>query len=163
MHQKHLATYLNDHLAGSVTVLELLSHVASAYAGTDTATFVADLHEEILADRRTLEELMKQLNVGQSATRKTSAWLAEKFAQMKLKMDDSAAGAFRLTEAMEAVSIGIEGKRLLWVALGSLSEVESALRGPNYSELEHRAADQRIRVETVRVTAAKSALLASSG
>lgn len=158
MAQKHLATYLNDHLAGSVTILELLAHVASAFAGTDAATFALGLRDEIAADRQELESLMKRLEIGQSVPRKTSAWLAEKFAQLKLKMDDPAAGAFRLMEAMEAVSVGIEGKRLLWSALAAAASRNAALQGPDYAQLQARAQDQRARVEARRLDAAQNAL-----
>jgi len=49
-------------------------------------------HVDIAADRDELEALMKALNIDQSRTRKASAWLAEKFTELKLRFDDSKAG-----------------------------------------------------------------------
>jgi len=35
----YTATYLNDHLAGSVGALDLLAHLAEQHAGTDAGEF----------------------------------------------------------------------------------------------------------------------------
>src|SRR5205085_7785795 len=66
MSDQHLATYLNDHLAGSVVALELLEHLEKAHAGTDVARFVAALRADIEADRGELEALMQRLHVSAS-------------------------------------------------------------------------------------------------
>ena len=158
MSNKYLATYLNDHLAGSVTVLELLSHLEAAYAGTETTRFAAELRGEIAADRAELEGLMARLQIAQRPSRKAAAWIAEKAAQVKLSFDDGAGGPLHLLEAMEAISIGIEGKRLLWLALDAVATAPPGLGGCDYQRLIQRAEDQRRRVESVRVTAARRAL-----
>jgi hypothetical protein len=158
MAHKHLAIYLNDHLAGSVTVLELLAHLASAYSASHVGQFAAQLRAEILEDRHELESLMARLKIAQSPPRKTSAWLAEKLAELKLRLDDPAAGAFRLFEATEAISLGIEGKRLLWQALAARATDPPELRGGDFDRLIRRAEDQRRRVEAVRIDAARTAL-----
>ena len=160
MSHKHLATYLNDHLAGAVTAIDLLSHLESAYAGTDPAGWAADLRADIEADRRELEGLMARWGVSQSPPRKASAWVGEKLAELKLRLDDPAAGAFRLMETTEAVSLGIEGKRSLWRSLAAAAEQSADLRGVDYDRLIRRAEDQRGRAEAVRLEAAKAALAA---
>src|SRR3954463_2941221 len=119
MPHKHLATYLNDHLAGAATAIELLSHLESAYAGAEPAGWAATLRADIEADRRELEGLMGRWGVSQSPPREASAWVGEKLAELKLRRDDPAAGAFRLMESTEAVSLGIEGKRSLWRSLSA--------------------------------------------
>jgi hypothetical protein len=73
-------------------------------------------------------------------------------------MDDAASGDFRLLESVELVAIGIDGKRALWTALAAESEGAPVLRGPDYDRLVRRATDQRQRVETVRLDAARKAL-----
>ena len=73
-------------------------------------------------------------------------------------MDDPADGPLRLLETLEAVSVGIEGKRLLWRALASAAEQAPSLRGIDYGCLEERAVEQRHRVEAVRLDAAKASL-----
>jgi hypothetical protein len=156
MSREHLATYLNDHLSGAVVALELLEYLQRSHRGTELARFAADLYAEIMADRRVLESLMTQHNVHASAPRKAAAWLTEKAAQVKLWLDDPGHGALRHLEILDLVSSGIEGKRLLWRALSA-----AAIPAPpdtDYATLEHRAEEQRQRVETHRLGAARAAL-----
>lgn len=162
MADKHLATYLNDHLAGSTSALELLGHLEKSHAGTDTGRFVAALRADIEADQRELEGLIARLGVAASAPRKAAAWLAEKGAELKLRLDDSAGGALRLLEALEALSLGIEGKRLLWRSLAAAAGDVPGLRGTDYGRLEQRAEEQRRRVEAARLDAARVALSSTS-
>ena len=43
MQSKHLATYLNDHLAGAITAMELLAYLASIGKGTEIERFATEL------------------------------------------------------------------------------------------------------------------------
>ncbi|MDX6696439.1 MAG: hypothetical protein QOF02_4042 [Blastocatellia bacterium] len=160
MADEHIATYLNDHLAGSVVALELLEHLEAAHKGSPLESFVAELRADIEADRKELESLMSALNISESRTRKASAWLTEKVTELKLRLDDPAAdGDLRLLESIEAVALGIDGKRALWRALATAAEDEPKLRALDYERLERRAEEQRSRVETARLDAAKKALV----
>lgn len=156
-----LATYLNDHLAGAVLALGLLQHLERAHAGTPVAREVAELRAEIEADRRTLESLMTQLRIAESWPRKATAWLAERLARLKLRLDDSGDGAFRLFESLEAVSLGIEGKLTLWRTLAAVAPSVPDMSRLDYETLTLRAADQRRRAEALRLGAAMAALAAA--
>jgi hypothetical protein len=156
MGHEHLATYLNDHLAGATVALELLETLVAAPA--PLAGFFGQLKGEISADRQELEALMSRLEIGESRTRKASAWLAEKFTELKLRLDDPAGGDLRLFESLEALSLGIEGKKNLWLALASLTEQEPALQSLDYDRLIVRAQQQRNGVEALRLEVAKRAL-----
>jgi len=157
MPNEHLATYLNDHLAGSEVALELLEYLA-AEAETPMKPFFNELHADVLADRQELEALMARLHIAESHMRKASAWLTEKMTRLKLRLDDPAGGALRLLEGLEAVEVGIEGKRALWHGLAAVAEDVPDLRGMDYARLEQRAMEQHQRVEVVRLDAAKAAL-----
>jgi len=159
MAHDHVAIYLNDHLAGASGLLEMLEHIAAAYAGTDAGRVAKALHVEVAEDRDELEQLMASLEIWQSLPRRASAWVSEKLAWLKLRLDDKGGGQLHLLEAMEAVSIGIEGKRLLWVNLESASERSPQLKQLDYTRLIARAEDQRQRVETLRRTAGVAALV----
>jgi hypothetical protein len=158
MANKHLAIYLNDHLAGATGALELLTHLEEAHAGTLMGDFLTQLHADIEADHRELKHLMDRLDITESVPRKVGAWLGEKAAQLKLQMDDKASGSFRLFEGLEALVVGIEGKRGLWRALAAASEVVPELKGVDYDHLAQRAVEQHDRVDERRLTAAKDAL-----
>jgi hypothetical protein len=157
MANQYLATYLNDHLAGSVVALELLEHLEAALADSAEARALAQLRAEIAADRQELEALIERLNLARSRPRQVGAWLAEKMTEIKLRLDDPGAGALRQLESLEAVQIGIEGKRALWRALAAAAEDAPELRALDYARLERRAVEQHSRVETLRLEAARAA------
>jgi hypothetical protein len=160
MADEHIATYLNDHLAGSIVALELMEHLEAAHADTPLESFFAELRADVLADRKELEALMNRLGIDASRTRKATAWLTEKITELKLRLDDPAGGALRLLEALEALSLGIEGKRAMCLALAAASEVRPELKVVDYERMKRRAEEQRQRVEEVRLQAAKAALKA---
>lgn len=159
MSREHLATYLNDHLAGSVLALELLEHLEEDHAETPLASFFAQLRVEITEDRDELEALMDRLNISESRTRKASAWLTEKITTLKLHLDDPSGGDLRLFESLEALSLGIEGKHGLWTALATTAEHWPALQSLDYQRLTARAEDQRKRVEAKRLEVAGRTLI----
>jgi hypothetical protein len=154
----YISTYLNDHLAGSVVALELLDHLTATYSEAALTTFFRQLRADIAADRDELQGLMEGLNIGQSRTRKASAWMAEKMTEWKLRFDDPKGGPLRLFESLEALSLGIEGKRSLWIALNAAAEKTPSLGILDYERLKQRAQEQRDRVETLRIETARKAL-----
>ena len=158
MSDDHIAIYLNDHLAGSVAAVELLDQLQEDHSGTPLEGFFTELRTDIEADRQELESLMERLNVTESRTRKASAWLAGKFAELKLRLDDPSGGELRLFESLEALSLGIEGKRSLWRALATAAEQTSSLQLLDYGRLTQRAEEQHARVESKRLEAARKAL-----
>jgi hypothetical protein len=161
MADEHLATYLNDHLAGSVAAIELLEHLEAAHAGTDRVRFFAELRADIQADRDELKAVMERLQITEKRVRKATAWFAGKLTELKLRLDDHTRGPLRLLESLEAVGLGIEGKLALWRALSVAAETVPRLQGVDYVRLVQRAEEQRRRVEEARLQAAKAAFAAS--
>ncbi|MGE0517605.1 MAG: hypothetical protein AB7P78_01200 [Candidatus Binatia bacterium] len=158
MAKDQLATYLNDHLAGSVVAIELMEHLEAVHAHSPIGRAVGEVRGEVIADRQALESLMTHLQIPESRTRKATAWVTEKLTELKLRVDDPAAGALRLLEALEAISLGIEGKRSLWLALSAASEGTPALATLDYERLIRRAEEQRSIIEVMRIGAARAAL-----
>lgn len=159
MGNEHLATYLNDHMAGSVAALKLLEHLLETHTDSDLIAFFSHLRDDIGTDRNELSGLMKLLDISESRPRKASAWFAEKMTELKLSIDDPQGGTLRLFESLEGLSLGIEGKRSLWIALSSAAEKSPSLRIVDYERLKKRAQEQRDRVERLRIETAKKALV----
>jgi hypothetical protein len=157
MANTHLAIYLNDHLAGATGALELLTHLEAAHSNTPVGEVLTQLHAEIEAERQELEQLMDRLHITVSIPRKVSGWLGEKLAYIKLQLDDKSNGSMRLFEGLEALAIGIQGKRGLWRVLGIVSEQAAELQGIDYGQLAQRSEDQHRRVEKLRLDAAREA------
>ena len=70
---KALATYLNDHLAGSVAAIKLLDHLIDDHKGNRLEKFFADLREDVHADQEVLQNLMRKLDLEESSVRKAGA------------------------------------------------------------------------------------------
>jgi len=146
-----LATYLNDHLSGSTAVLDLLGHMEQAHP--DLAPLLKDLRHEIELERKELEALIDRLGATHGPVRRAAAWVAEKFARLKLTVDDPPGNKLKRLESLESVAVGIHGKWSLWQAL----KVIPAADGPNYDRLIAQAEAQRERVEVARLDAARTA------
>jgi len=112
-----LATYLNDHLSGAIAALELLEHMEQAHE--ILAPSLRKRRHDIELDRKELEALMGRLGATRGAVRQAVAWVAEKLARLKMKVDDPSASELKLLESLEAVALGIHGKGSLWRALRS--------------------------------------------
>jgi hypothetical protein len=158
MDLNHASSYLNDHLAGSSGALELLEHLESLHKDGPLGALAAQLRSEIGEEREKLEALVKHLGITQSVPRKVAGWLAEKAAQVKLKLDDLGDESLRTLEILEALSLGIEGKRLLSRSLAAGAESTPSLRTFDFDWLARRSESQRARVEEHRLAAARQLL-----
>lgn len=153
-----LSTYLHDHLAGSVAALDLLGSLEAGHAGGELGAFFATLTAEVRDDQKELKALIGRLGFTRSPVRQAVGWAAAKAARLKLAISDPAGGPLRRLEAVEALAVGIHGKGCLWRALDAAAASNPALSRLDYEQLEGRAAEQRERVERVRLEAARAAL-----
>ena len=80
-----LASYLNDHLAGSAAALELLEKMRAANAGNEVGKTVAELHEAIKQDRASLETIMQTLDVGVSSLRQAGGQVVGKVSRVGIR------------------------------------------------------------------------------
>jgi len=132
-----LATYLHDHLAGSSFAVELLENLVAEYAGTSSGEVARELLEQVLIDRKPLEQLIARVGEANPDLYDALGWIGERVSRIKLKHDDPAGiGAL---QAFETISLGILGKRALWDALRVRKNADSRLAGPDYDALIGRA------------------------
>lgn len=149
-----LSTYLNDHLAGSTVGVELARRAARNNRGTEYGAVLAELASEITDDRRALQALMDSLGVGSDRIKLVVAWSAEKVGRLKPNGRLTGYSPLSRLEELELLSIGVEGKLLLWQAL---SRIEG-LPDVDLQVLIERARSQRQRLERQRLKAAPEAL-----
>jgi hypothetical protein len=153
---EELTEYLNDHLAGAVGALELLERLIETYEGKPLEKFFRDLRADIEQDQEQLKQLIEKLGAKESAVRKAGAWFAEKLSRPKIDLEDGSKNDPGLFLALEALVLGITGKRSLWRALEAASRTMPALARLNYVELEKRAIEQCERVEARRLEIART-------
>lgn len=152
---EELADYLNDHLAGSVAAVELLDRVIEACAGKPLEKFFRELRDDILQDQEKLKELMQKLGVTESAVRKAGAWIAEKITRPKIDLGDGSKDEVGIFLSLEALVLGITGKRSLWRALQAAARTVPELGRLDYAGLEKRAIEQCERIEARRLEIAR--------
>jgi hypothetical protein len=151
-----LGDYLNDHLAGSVGAVELLDRMVEACAGKPLERFFRDLRDDVHQDQEQLRALMQKLGVTESTVRKSGAWMAEKLTRPKIDPGDGSKEETGVFLALEALVLGITGKRSLWRALQAASRTMPALARLDYSGLEKRSIEQCERVEARRLEIARA-------
>jgi len=64
---KELQTYLQDHCAGSVAGLEIISHLIATHSNAREKDLFVELQQEIEQDQETLKQILQSL--GASAAR----------------------------------------------------------------------------------------------
>jgi hypothetical protein len=148
---KELASYLNDHLAGSVGALELLEHWAHLHEGKRLGDFFRDIETEIRADQEKLREVMRSLGIEESNVRKAGAWVAEKAGRARLMIAGDEPGRLGLVLTLEGIIMGVTGKKLMWRSL--IAANLRGLNGCDFEELQRRAQQQIERVEAERMGA----------
>jgi hypothetical protein len=149
-----LGTYLNDHLAGSRSAIDLVEAMQKQYAGEPLGAFAGELRERIREDQDFLRELAERVGDGSSALKEMAAWMAEKVSRLKLSHTDAdGLGTF---EALEFLALGIQGKLALWRALSAVSAFDERLQGADFEQLAARAESQHDDVEEWRMRFART-------
>jgi hypothetical protein len=154
---KLLAIYLNDHLAGAKLGVELARRVrASNEDDPELGPELAALCAEIEADRETLKAVMDRLGVGQGRLKPAAALIAERLGRLKPNGQLRGYSPLSRLAELEALQIGIAGKRRLWLALAHTRAEQ--LEGIDLPGLAERAGAQLRRVEPLHLDAATRAL-----
>ena len=150
-----LAVYLNDHLAGAAAGIELAEKLRDNNQGTELGRVMVALHHDITQDRDALEELMRRLELERHPVKEAAGWMLEKVS--RLRLNPALTGSTELTRMLEteALSLGIEGKLALWLALKAAADAgDPRLAGNDFDRLIERARGQRRTLEAHRLAAA---------
>ena len=143
--------YLNDHLAGSAAGVRLVKRCAEAHRGTDFGQHLASLIREIEEDRRVLERVMSRLGVRSNPVKQAGALGAEILTRLKHLTPLGSGPSVAPLEEIELLSLGIEGKRLLWELLNELSGSDDRLLELDFASLGEGARMQRDGLEPFRI------------
>jgi hypothetical protein len=151
-----LAIYLNDHLGGSSTGIELAERIRDEHEGTELGAFMDGLAREIAEDRDTLREFMDAVDADPARIKVVGGWVAEKLGRLKLNGKLLGDSPLSTMVELEGLSLGIEGKRSLWIAL--LESQADRFGAERLRELIARAERQRAGVEERRRAVARETL-----
>ena len=153
---ENLDSYLNDHVAGSVSALEVIDHWVDVHKGKPLVRFFIEIKKEIKADQDVLRAVMRTLGIKESKVRKAGAWAAEKVGRARLIVAGDEPGSLGLVLALEGLIMGVTGKKLMWrsLAASKLPRLDSY----DFEQLQHRAEQQVQRIELERLSALREAL-----
>ena len=151
-----LAIYLRDHHAGASAGSALAKRAARNGAGLAHGDELAEIARQIGEDRMTLERLMARLGVRPSSLKVAAAKAAEVVGRLKLNGRLRQRSPLSNVVELEALALGIVGKRKLWESLADIPGL-SAAAGVDFVELDERARRQHDQVETFRQEAAAAA------
>lgn len=155
--ERLLVIYLNDHLAGSTVGVELARRLRSSNRGdAEFGEPLAQLCEEIEADRATLTNLMERLGVERDRVKPVLAWLGERVGRLKLNGQLRGYSPLSRTLELEVLSGLVGGKMQLWNALEL--RFGETLDGFDFHQLAARADRQGQRLEDLHLAATRRAL-----
>jgi hypothetical protein len=154
----NLGIYLSDHLAGAEAGCQLLARLTRRYPGGDLGRNLRELLAEIRADKRVLQDIAANVGASRPALKRAGGWLAERAGRVKLSFASAPDRSLSLFEGLELLSIGVLGKRALWMALLRVQESVPALKPVDFTGLAARAVAQFERLEAYRLLSAPSAL-----
>jgi hypothetical protein len=142
-----LSGYLNDHLAGAAAALQLAERRRARERDSSLGDMLHVLIGEIREDRDDLERVIGALGAKFDPVKPASARGVELIASLRMSLPVLGTGnaaASRLEE-IEVLSVGIEGKRLMWGALAALGDPR--LEAFDFATLQRRATEQRSRLD----------------
>lgn len=153
-----LGIYLNDHLAGAGGGISLLKRMARAHRGSDAGPRLALLAEEVTEDRDSLREVMTSLDVPVNHVRALLGVAAAQAGRLKGNGRVLARSPLSDVLELEAIRVGVEGKKELWRTLHTLARTEPRLGTEAIGRLLARAERQASTLETLRLAAVDRAL-----
>jgi hypothetical protein len=144
--EQQLLAYLRDHLSGADAAIHIVRRLASSHGDVPDGRLFAQLLQEFEQDRATVQSLLIRSGASERSAKRIAGAGAGRLLSVAA---DGKPGDLSLFRTLEAVAIGIQGKRCMWRALQELGAMASADR-EMFVELESRAVRQWERIEQRR-------------
>lgn len=137
-----LATYLNDHLAGSMAAIDLAEKAAERNRGNRLGVFLVEFVKVIDEDRATLEGVIERLGLGKGGIKATAGRVVEKVSRLRLHEKVTGDPDLSRVLELETLIMGVTGKLRLWHSLQESMASDARLAGVDFEALVRRAHDQ---------------------
>lgn len=153
-----LSAYLNDHRAGAIGALHLIRRMAESADVETPSAFLEDLGDRVEEDLRTLEDVMERLGIGQDTVRAAAGWVGENVSRFRLSPVVTRSNHLSHLLELEMISMGIQGKVMLWQSLQHAVGGDSRLLDVDVATLVDRGRRQFDEVQSHRLPTAAAAL-----
>jgi Protein of unknown function (DUF3618) len=141
-----LIAYLRDHLSGSDVAVRVVHRLRSTHQGTEDGTLFRRLSQELEEDRSVVRTLLTQLGASGRSIKRAAGFASGTVLSVTAGGEP---GDLSLLRTLEALAIGVQGKRCLWRSLQNLHML-SAVHSRNFVELEAKAVRQWEAIEERR-------------
>jgi hypothetical protein len=153
LRRRELAVYLNDHLAGAEAGRRLAGRLA--HLGDPD---LKGLDVEIERDYSRLHRLFDELGISRSRVKQAAGIAAEALSHIKLRLGSAGVRDVEQLLGLEAMAVGVAGKRRLWRSLESIAGADPRLDAGELRTLGARAEAQLDTIEQLRLRAAERCL-----
>jgi len=141
-----LIAYLRDHLGGADMAIRVVTRLASTHDSTEDGTLFRRLSKEFAQDRSAVRTVLAELGASGRSFKRAAGFASGTVLSVTA---GGAPGDLSLLRTVEALAIGVQGKRCLWRALQNL-HVPATVNGMNFVALEERAVRQWEAIEARR-------------
>jgi len=142
-----LIAYLNDHLSGSDVAIRVVHRLGSTHEGTEEGTLFRRLSKEFEEDRSVVGTLLTRLGASGRSVKRAAGYASGALLSMTAGGEP---GDLSLLRTLEALAVGVQGKRCMWRALQNPRTVPSTVHEMNFVELEAKAVRQWEAIEERR-------------
>jgi hypothetical protein len=157
MANEFLSVYLKDQHALGVVWRELAKRAAKRNRGTEVGEALSFAANAIAEDVATFRAIMRDLSVRPNPIKTAVAVGAERAGRLKLNRRISGYSPLSRFEELEALTMGIDGKKQLWTTLRDIAGLGARLPDVDFDRLIQRAEQQRAVLEPSRLQAGASA------
>jgi hypothetical protein len=162
MDDRYLAIYLNDQLALGTGWRELARRAASGAEAPEARAALELVATGVAEDVETFESIMERLGIARDRVKPLLATAGERFGRLKPNGHLRTPSPLSPFVELDALAMGIDGKRLLWENLRDLAGLGDRLADVDFDELIARAQAQRDELEPFRAQAGRTAFLRSA-
>jgi len=145
--RRALIAYLRDHLGGSDAAIRVVHRLVSTHQGTEDGMLFRRLARELEEDRSVVRDLLGRLGASGRSMKRVAGYASGAVLSVTAGGEPGDLSLFR---TLEALSIGVQGKRCMWRALQHLRPLPPAVHGIDFVELEAKAVRQWEAIEERR-------------
>jgi hypothetical protein len=145
--RRAFATYLRDHLAGADTAIQMVRGLSGAYREVSEGALFESLYEQFREDRGVVEAILAELGYSSRSAKRLAG---QATGSVLRAVAGGAPGDLSLFRTLEALAIGVQGKRCLWRAAQALVTLPHPPGCRSFVELEADAVRQWETIERHR-------------
>jgi hypothetical protein len=150
-----LSTYLERHLSGSDVAVRLVDGLHGRASNQEERDFLERFSRELEDERAVLHSIIDGLDHGEGLVQRGIGIATGVAAMAKAVLP----GSPDELEALEALTVGVWGKRLLWGALQTVADSDERFDGLPLGALSRQAEDQERELVGLRQRAVTASLL----